>query len=160
MNNTEGFQVKISGIEHSKLLQSIAFKNEYEWEGIGKQFRYYNNGVLIFIYHPFTYDVITHDESSNFYPTLEDYTLDDFIDALNGEYRFNKPKIEILDGVFVDFYPEHVKIGCKELSNNDLKDLDYILHKIRHLQLYYPSKGDLNVNITKEVKQIIDYQLY
>jgi hypothetical protein len=122
MDNTDNFvpfYVEVDGLSHSKLLQEIAFEEGFGWMCGGKEVLNYSDPYFIFHIIDGGEPSISIGKPSSA-KHLENPTLQEFRDALNGHYFEPEPEpIEIL-GHEVEIFENTVVVGCREFSSIDL----------------------------------------
>jgi hypothetical protein len=122
MDNTDNFvpfYVEVDGLSHSKLLQEIAFEEGFRWKSRDKEVFDYSDPYFVFraTYEPTITKAQSHVSDAKH---LENPTLQEFRDALNGHYFEPEPEpIEIL-GHEVEIFENTVVVGCREFSSVDL----------------------------------------
>ncbi len=131
MENTDNFvpfYVEVDGPQHSKLLQEIAFEEGYEWRSGASETK---NTKYSYLSLGFNYSTTDNRKVIGFSQKgpqldekeLENPTLQEFRDALNGMYFEPEPEpIEIL-GYEVEFFDDTVVVGCREFSASDIDTL-------------------------------------
>lgn len=137
MSDFQPFYVEVDGPQHSRMLQEIAFEEGFEWFSAGEEIKLTDKNILNFE----TRGDITWGES-NFGKELKDFSLEEFRQALNGEYRWEDP-IEVGD-YEVEFHDdeEEITIGCFRVSYEQVMDIYRLVgelgFKISHYRLDDP----------------------
>jgi hypothetical protein len=132
MDNTDNFvpfYVKVDGPSHSKMLQQVAFEEGYQWRSGNTETKHTGYLYLSFGLNHFSTGnshnkVIGYSKKGpKDEKLLEDPTLQEFRDALNGHYFEPEPEpIEIL-GHEVEIFENTVVVGCREFSASDVNFL-------------------------------------
>jgi len=125
MENFTPFYVEVDGPQHSRMLQEIAFEEDVDWGSYSENYiRHEDEDILVFkdyiktgrpeiAYNSKGGGAITVDNQ------LQDFTIEEFRQALRGKYKFEEP-IEINE-YEVEFYSDHIEVGCKKFNQEDLE---------------------------------------
>lgn len=146
MSDFTPFYVEVDGPNHSRILQEIAFKEGYEWFDSKKQVSHTDRSRIGFK-KEYIYRGIA---PSGEFEKLEDPTLEEFRQALRGNYDFEET-IEI--GEYeVEFKTNEIKVGCEPYRRNRIEHV-YEAHKIGqdathgdsslNFKLHHPDVGEI-----------------
>jgi len=164
INDTDmkSFYVEVEGEQHSKLLQEIAFEEGYEWQNKGKDLLSGNN-IRYISFNVFEDRVITHNSrNSRANNHLEDPSLEEFRQALRGNYDWEEPIV--IDGYEVEFNhnKEWVEVGCETYSysviETSYKALNHELGVSNlNIQLHHDKVGEIPFEIIEAIyNRIVD----
>lgn len=119
----------------STILQEIAFDKGYCWFSRNKSVSNTGKNWLSFDVKDRKIRCSGPDyyEKYNF-PELEDFTLEEFKHALKNGIK-KEPEPIVISGYEVEFYKDHIDVGCTGFDNQDVIDLFHLMERnsIKHV---------------------------
>lgn len=157
MNKFQPFYVEVDGPQHSRMLQEIAFEEGFGWGASGdiKETKHVDSLLLSFSkYGKLFYNNKTT-ESELTDNKLEDFSLEEFRQALNGNYQWEEP---IKIGEYeVEFYDHHIEVECQEFTFEEVETVYHSLSKIYNSVdglVAFPHHADVGNISFEKVKKI------
>ena len=150
----EDFAIKVENEDHGKLIIGILEDNgltvPYSEVKLSKYNEYeYNYIHTRYNHHKYDYIGFKIPKDLN---VLENFTFQELVDALNGEYQWEDPIV--IEGYEVEFGEDDIIIGCQEYSNSTVKQM-YDLMESHNIKSFVITNEEILITRCK-IKEIVD----